>query len=161
MRKKGLLLAFRNSEFRMDGKECLRFDGKLGELVLGVASVFVCAAEPAQSGRGAHTRNLGNLLLVGHRQILGEGNPVVDHQSHCLSRCGIPAIEQAPVKCQEHPEQAKRYSDTRNGQSCATAIAHRISNYKRQAREHCVISRSEREPSLPFIYTYYMINMQA
>jgi len=85
----------------------LWFDGKLCELVLGIASVFVCTAEPAQPGHGAHTRNLGNLLFVGDRQILGEGNLVMDHQSHCLSWRGIAAIEQAPVECQEHPEQAK------------------------------------------------------
>ena len=83
----------------------------------------------------------------------------MDYQSHCLSWRGIAAIEQASVKCQEHPEQAKRYSDTRHGQSRATAITHRISKYKRQVREHCVISRSEEEPSLSLIYTHCMINM--
>ncbi len=154
MRKKGLLLAFRDPEFRIHVKESLRFDGKLCELVPGIASVFVGAAEPAQPGYGAHPRNLGNLLFVSHRQILGEGNLVMDYQSHGLSWRGVAAIEQAAVKCQEHPEQAQRYRDTRHGQSGTPTIAHRISKHKRQVREHGGISRSgENQTSYSFIQT--------
>ena len=123
-----------NLQVLEDGEDLVGIGGEAGEEILGV---LIGAAEPLRDHHIAHAGDLFDLVLVGFRHLLGEGNLVACHDAQRLVRRGIAEV-QGVVHGDHHAQQAHGDADARDSQKRAAAVPPAVLQNQGQKSKHVI-----------------------